>query len=70
MKTYPGLAIGRDFIVTVGTQFALFVALKRHMAGLALGLNFNVALNYLTGHDQRLELSVRIGVGEQAEHQG
>jgi len=38
------------------------------MAGLALGFDFNVTLNDLAGHDQCLELSVRVGVGKQAEH--
>jgi len=68
VKALPGLAIGRDVFVTVCTQFALLGALKRHMARLALGLNFNVTLNDLARHDQRLKLSVCVGVGKQREH--
>jgi hypothetical protein len=68
MKTHTGLAVGLDLVVTVCAQFALLVALKRHMARLALGLDFNMTLNYPAWHDQCLELSVCVSIGKQAEH--
>ena len=56
MKTCCTGLVGTDLLVTIDTQAILTVARKGNMTGGTLRLEFGVAVDHLTRHDQGLDI--------------
>lgn len=61
MKAQLHFDVGRDVLVAIEAQGALFVAIEGLVTSLAIGLELRVTLDDFTGHDQGLDLGIGNG---------